>query len=352
MSRNARLVDFVTVTEGVVSFARRFAHIKYMQAPPDILHTERDDAYLAMLREEEEFWDTHVDTPLTRSPLPVVQAYMNERMTGDPNKRWFEAISDYGDFRRGCILGAGPGHVEEHLLSRHPALRLTIMDISRGALERLQARLDKTYPGRAETCQADLNFVELPGSAYDLVVANSSLHHIVNLEHLAFQVNHALSPEGFFFMMDTVSESYFQFSEEKKHLFQVMMDATQEGFGQRTNVVWPDRDNWTFSPFESVRSGEILEVLGRYLREERVRGAGALMSLTIFVRQPAPQTGPVARLRRAAKRALAGQLRPKLDLVRGNAKGELLFAIDSIICDSGALQPGQAFGIYRKRTSA
>ncbi|MEX0786706.1 MAG: methyltransferase [Dehalococcoidia bacterium] len=319
--------------------------------PPDILHTERDDRYLAMLRAEEEFWDTHIETPLTRTPKPAVQAYLNERMTGDPQRRWFEVISDYGNFQRGCMLGAGPGHVEEHLLDRHPGLTLTIMDISGGALERLQERLDKTYPGRAETRQSDLNFVELPEGAYDLVAANSSLHHIVNLEHLAFQVNQSLTPEGFFFMEDTVSESYFQFSDGKKHLFQSLMDATQDGFGQRTNVVWPDRDDWTFSPFESVRSGEILEILARYLREERVNGAAALMSLTIFVRQAAPQPGAPGKLRRLAKRLLARQLRPKMDVVRGKAKGELLFAIDTIICDAGLMPPGLAFGVYRKRMS-
>lgn len=317
--------------------------------PPDIFYMQDDGEYRRLLRAEEEFWDSHVETPLTRSPLPIVQAYLNERMTGDPDRRWFEVISDFGEFRRGCMLGAGPGHVEEHLLSKHPELRLTIMDISSGALERLQERLDKTYPGRAETLQSDLNFVTLPDGEYDLVAANSSLHHIVNLEHLAFQVNQALTPEGYFFMEDTVSESYFQFSEEKKHLFQAMMDATKDGFGQRTNIVWPDRDNWTFSPFESVRSGEILEILASYLREERVKGAAALMSLTIFVRQDPPAAGAANKLRRFARRLLEG--RPKMDVVRGNAKGELLFAVDSMICDSGVMLPGMAFGVYRKRAS-
>jgi len=324
--------------------------------PPDIFHVTRDDEYLHQLRAEEEFWDKRAETPLSRTPPPMVQRYFNERLTGRNDRQWVEMITDYGEFRRGCVLGAGPGKIESYLLSRHKQLRLTFYDISGHALARVQGRLEEEFPGRTDTCQEDLNFATLPSGTYDLLVANSSIHHILNLEHLAFQINECLTPDGYFFMYDTVSESYLQFSEEKKRLFQALRDATPDHPGRASPIQWPDRSNWIFSPFESVRSAEILDVFGWYLEEVRVRKVGALLSLTLFVgRESAPpqQSGGLfsswACLLRASAALRAKLRRPKIDVARGRARTELLFMLDRIVTDTGYLKPGLAFVIYQKR---
>ena len=298
-----------------------------------------------MLREEEEFWDTRKDTKLSRAPWPAVQSYRNQRYTGDPEKLWYQTIGDEGEFTNGCVFGAGPGQVEEYLLGRHPKLRLTIFDLSRETLSRLQQRLDEQYPGRAETRQQDLNFVELPPGAYDLAVANASIHHLVNLEHFAYQVNRSLTAEGRFFMEDVVGESYLQFAEEKKRIFQMFMDATQDSSTPPSTIDWPSRDNWEHSPFESVRSGDILDVFGRYLLPLRIRTSGALPLLTLFVR-PDESEGRLRRAKRAVRARLVGK---RQIIQQGVSKGELLFLLDRTTCDSGRLVPGQAFAIYGKR---
>ena len=316
-------------------------------APQDIfLVSEDDEEYVRMLREEEVFWDAQIDTPLAREPRPAIQRYRNERYTGDPEKLWYQTIGDEGEFTNGCVFGAGPGKVEEYLLGRHPKLRLTIFDLSSDALSRLQQRLDAKYPGRAETKHQDLNFIDLPAETYDLLIANASMHHLVNLEHLAFQVGRSLTPEGRFFMEDVVGESYFQFAEEKKRIFQTFMDATQDSSAQPFKMDWPSRDNWTsMSPFESIRSGDILEVFGRYLLPLRIRTSGALVLLTLFVRTG----GPEGRLTRAIHGLRSRLIGRERIIHQGVSKGELLFFLDSVMCDSGRLVPGQAFGIYAKR---
>ena len=312
------------------------------QAPIDVYHVQADDPeYAQMLRDETEYWDSREETLLSATTSPNVQAYRNERFTGDASKRWFETTGNEGAFSRGCIFGAGPGHVEEALLKQHPSLHLTVFDISGEALARLKRRLNDQFAGRVETQQLDLNFVDLPSGSYDLVVANSSMHHLVNLEHVAFQINQTLTADGRFFMADTVCESFFQFSDEKKRIFQLLIDATQ-GTQTSTSVEWPDRSNWAFSPFESVRSGEVLEVLARYMEPVSLRVVGALLSLAIFVRTESARSGS----RHAIAQWLLGQ---RLLAADEDARAQLLFLVDSLVCDVGRLVPGEAFAIYGKR---
>ena len=312
----------------------------------DTFHVSPDDEkYLRMLREEEEFWDSRIETLLTKTPARAVQRYLNERLTGDPEKLWYQTIGDDGEFTNGCVFGAGPGQVEEHLLKRHPQLRLVIYDLSADALSRLQKRLDDQFPGRAETRKQDLNFVELPTEEYDLAITNSSMHHLVNLEHFAFQVSRSLTSEGRFFMEDVVGESYFQFSKEKKRIYEMYLNATRHSAEPQVSVLWPDRDNWQYSPFESVRSGDILEVFERYLSPLLIRTGSALVSLSLIPRRENAR----GRLHRALARVRATLQGPALTIKQGFARGELLFLLDSLMCDSGRLLPGLVFGIYGKR---
>ncbi|MCH8901040.1 MAG: methyltransferase domain-containing protein [Chloroflexi bacterium] len=325
-------------------------------APPDIYHVERNEDYLRQLQEEADYWDDHPDTLSSKKALDKIWQYQNEQLTGNPKRQWFEMISDYGKFKRGCVLGAGPGDAESELLRQYEQLHLTIYDISGESLIRLQDRLEHEFPGRTETRQEDLNFVTLPANTYDLFVSNASIHHILNLEHLAFQVNDSLTHDGFFFLRDTVGESFFQFSEEKKRLFQAFRTATAEDAGRNMLIQWPDLDNWTDSPFESVRSGDILDVFGTYLRNVRVGTCSALFELTLFA-EPAVNTSRtgIYRIRGmgrlvGALRALRSRLRRKANITRAWAKGDLLIMMDRILSETGYLQPGLAFAIYQKRT--
>lgn len=322
---------------------------------PDDLHVTRDRHYLEQLQEEAGYWDDHVGAWQERAPSPEVQRYYNMRMTGDAERRWYETISGYSDFRRGCVLGAGPGQIERALLEHHGELQLTIHDISGVALDALHGGLEQEFPGRTTIQAEDLNFVTLAEGAYDLVIADSTIHHLVNLEHVAGQINRCLTPDGLFFMHDVVSESYFQFDDEKKRLFQNLADATADGQRPAQPIPWPDPAGWTFSPFESARSGEILGVLAQHLREVSVRTAGPLLALTFvaFAAQAQMNGGSPPRLGRRLRNALLERLGgQQVDAARVKAKQELLFQLDSILSDTGYFKPGLAFAIYQKREAS
>jgi SAM-dependent methyltransferase len=321
----------------------------------EILRVRKDDPeYQRMLREEAEFWDQRAITLASLPRRPSVMQYMNRRLTGDPDKDWYETIPDYGNFKKACIIGAEPGHIESFLLERLPDAHLSFYDISGESLARLRERLESSHPGRTSFHETDVNFIELPENAHDLVIANECVHHLVNLEHVASEINKTLTPDGRFFMFEVVAESYFQYTEEKKRLFEAYARATHPDPANAPEPRWPDRSNWTHSPFEAVRSGDIIAVFDARLDLITRRTLGAMLILTLFWPPDTDQyrgwnkpKSPARRLSDALGIGRKGQLDP----ARRDASEELLFQLDAFVEDSGGLKPGLAFAIYKKRQS-
>lgn len=328
---------------------------------PNLYHVARDAAYLRQLAVEEEFWDrphlfnTDTDTEIH----PAWTRYANERFTGDRKTEWFETIPSYGAFRNGCVLGVGSLRKEAAILRANPALRLTFIDISGKSLKTKEQVLGAQFPGRVAVQQADLNFVELPKNTYDLIVSEHCLHHILNLEYLAAQINDSLMPDGYFFLHDYVGEARFQFADEKKQRFEAaFQDAQRRDAALRSwQLSWPALDNGAYSPFEAVRSDETLGVLRQQLTQVSARPCGALAILILFL---TPKARPLIlqpngaswrkRLRVSAAR-LRRRLRPPGDrrAIERWLSSELL-ALDEAVSDSGLLRPCRAFGVYRKKT--
>ena len=326
------------------------------QEPIDVYHTARDEDYLRLLREEAEFWDQHAEEFFASLGPPKLRAYQNERFTGDQATEWYEVIPKYGEFRRGCVLGCGYERIERQILAQNPSLHLTFYDISGETLARRLRQFQVEFPGRVDTRQEDLNFVLLPENAYDLIVSDTCMHHIVNLEHVAFQANRTLTADGVFFLYDFVAESRFQYCDTKKRVYEAIAYATGPKREAPYAYDWPHLVPWDHSPFEAVRSGETLEVFRSYLEEVELRVAGAILMLFMFAhlhpaspprgRRMLPHrlTSAFAKLRLALARA---QLRRRL--FKSQQLGDLLIIVDRIVSEAGCLKPALAFAVYRKR---
>ena len=52
--------------------------------------------------------------------------------------------------------------------------------------------------------QADLNFIELEENSFDIIYAHASLHHIINLENLFYQLHKGLKKEGRLVILDII----------------------------------------------------------------------------------------------------------------------------------------------------
>jgi SAM-dependent methyltransferase len=203
---------------------------------------------------------------------------------------------------------------------------------------------------RTET--ADLNFVELPPATFDLVASAASIHHVTNVEHLAWQINRTLTPDGWFFLNDYVGEPRFQFDAGKRRLVEILVEnATPPA--RRRPMTWMDTSD--LSPFCGVRSDEVLGVMRAFLREESLRTAGALSVALFRYKRTIAEPLPVPRLHVRAWRGLDDAFRR----LRGRPKRARLYLppallddllrVGDLLADAGIVAPGNALGVYRKR---
>lgn len=306
-----------------------------------------DPGYAADAAAEAEFWaQPHLfgiglpDAAFADGPF---DRYTNRRFTGDPHTRWFDTIVRYGTFTRALILGAASLDIEARLLETHPALHITLCDISAGAIATHAEALNARFPGRADARVMDLNFAELPPAAFDLCVSTATLHHITNLEWLAAQVHHALAAGGYFFLQDYVGEPRFHFTPAKRRVFEAILarDVAERPERSTWTMAWPEDSDTVYSPFEAIRADETLPVLQQQFETVHLRTAGAMSGLFLFRRRAAARRASIA------VRALARLRRPADDARLRRFQQDVML-IDEVLCDSGALQPNNAFGVFRK----
>lgn len=168
---------------------------------------------------------------------------------------------------RGLSLGCGSGRAERWYLQQGVCQSFTGIDVSEDALA--QARADAADAGLdiEYACQ-DLNEIRLEADpGYDLVVCQTILHHVLNLEHLMDEVANALRPDGVFFVYDFIGETQFQFSDERLHWYNEVLQVLPTQMrtnllnGHQVDQVRRPVPGKLASPFEAIRSGEISGLL-------------------------------------------------------------------------------------------
>ena len=254
-----------------------------MKQPEDLLRVLKDTPeYLEMAARESEFWaNVHpfgIEALEQKHETGPVEQHTNRRFTGDENVSWEKTTALRGTFRRGLALGTSLLTEEASILETNPHLHLTFVDISEGPLLRRREILEQRFPGRVAIQVADLNFLELPSEGYDFISSSSTIHHVTNLEYLAYQINRGLTADGHFFLYDYVGEPRFNFSEDKRRLYTEIFhrDTERQGRG-RPELTWLDSSD--LSPFCGVRSDEILPTMRSFLDEIQLRTSDTLTTL-------------------------------------------------------------------------
>ncbi len=187
-----------------------------------------------------------------------------------------EAVRTYRE--RGTPLtmvsvGAGDCAMETTIASGVVAagirdFHMLCLDISNAALERGRERIREAgLEDKFELRNYDFN-QGLPEGQFDVVIANQSLHHVVELETLYATIRQQLNPEGCFLVSDMIGRNgHMRWPEA-----QAVVDEVWEWLPERYRFNWQLQRqeqqfmDWDCSQegFEGIRAQDVLPLLLEY----------------------------------------------------------------------------------------
>lgn len=279
--------------------------------------------YEAMARRENEVWSNMLGTRERSAARAEDQAAAQALRIGRNLLSLPAWMRQSGRRFADCLsIGCGEGRLERQLMATGLCDRFLGLDVAEGALD--DARAAAAAEGLAiDYSTADINFAELPAAAFDLIVAQTSLHHVLHLEHAADQIAHALRPGGVLWIHDYIGESQFQYTEARLAIVNRLVAGLPPTFRYdrvHERQLGPLRrraPGTLVSPFESIRSAEIPDIFRARFDVLAQRETTTLLHLV----------APVGT--RAAYAASE----------EGRALFETLFAMDSLMAEHGVLAP-------------
>ena len=245
------------------------------------------NVYHAMAARENEVWGKIL--PERESSETAIEDRKAEAVLGfDRNYSSLSQLaSEKGlTFEHGLTLGCGTGRCERDLISRGVCRSFHGIDISEHAVAK--AREVAKEQGLPLTYDvADLNFVKLPEKTFDLVVAQTCLHHILFLEHVADQIWRSLKNDGYLWIHDFIGETQFQYDDKRLAIINQILAVLPEKLrkntitGRTTAEIKRPEPGRLGSPFESIRSAEIIPVFQRWFTIEWKLEFDAFLRLVI-----------------------------------------------------------------------
>jgi len=225
------------------------------------------------------------------SPI-VLEKYIQPRISGSASVNWLVGLAGRLRIPRGgrwLSLGCGTGEQEIIAAKAQLFSSLVALDASAQSLEEGRRRAAATGITNIEFGSVNLDSLDLPPSAFDVVLMYMSLHHVKQLRLVLSQVDQALRPAGLFLINEFVGPRQFQFTDLQLGLVRELLDdlpsawRRQRGGEIKTEYVRLPVEHWNRAdPSEAIRSDRIIpEVERRFQVVERIDYGGTLLDLLL-----------------------------------------------------------------------
>lgn len=142
--------------------------------------------------------------------------HLLERLRGSPGSRMLS-------------LGSGPGGVELEIARHVPDAVTLCLDINPDLL-RLGRERAEAEGLAVEFAEADLNTVDLPAAAFDVVFCHAALHHVIELERLMQEIGRTLRPGGVLLTVDVVTRNGYLMWPETREIVAAIWKALPARF--------------------------------------------------------------------------------------------------------------------------
>ena len=252
--------------------------------------------YQAKLEVERKKWGDHLGVEANAEVLgdnwlghPLITEHYQERgnIDGLPWPEWIRKRLG-GPAEKSLDLGCGTADRSLDVFRAGASRYIEGIDISVDRLAEAEARLSQQgIPGsfRAE----DVNSIRLPANTYDLIFSYHSFHHFLELEHIMEQVHQALTPRGLFVLEEFVGPTQFQWTYLQIELVRSILRFLPEDL-RMYRMGWmkefegrpKPEEVEAASPFESIRSGEIVPLFKRYFHVVTVKQLGGTLQHLLY----------------------------------------------------------------------
>ena len=238
------------------------------------------------------------------SELPPIFSYWSNKYLrpkletlgfSDPNQFYVQYISRIAAAApesccRILSLGAGNCDIEVHLseLLIEKGVRnfaFDCLDVNRQMLERgAQLAGQRNLISRFGFIESDINSWVVEKS-YNIVIANQSLHHFVELEILFEKTYESMTDEGFFLANDMIGRNGNMRWPEALELVQAFWSLldNKHKWNHQLHRIEPIYENWdcSISGFEGIRAQEILPLLLKTFQFHCFIGFGNLINVFV-----------------------------------------------------------------------
>lgn len=250
--------------------------------------------YAAAAQAEGRAWGAHLDVERRREmhawlDHPEILAHYEQRGAID-GLSWRHWVSRHlgGPAARSLDLGCGAGSRSLSLWEAGGSRCLEGVDLSGERIAEAERwRRERSVPGRfwAE----DVNALTLEPGRYDLIFSAHSFHHFLALERVLEQSARALTPNGLFILEEFVGPTQFQWTDRQINLTAALLGLLPESLRRfRWDTVKHMEGRPTVaqvvavSPFESIRSSEIVSLVERYFDLFLVRNLGGTIQHLLY----------------------------------------------------------------------
>lgn len=220
---------------------------------------------------------------------PLIAARYRERglIDGLPWERWV-SLQLGRPARRSLDLGCGSGLKSVAVFEAGATERADGIDVSEERVaEGERARAALAMPGRFRV--TDVNNCRLERNAYDLIFSSHSFHHFLELEHIMREVSAALTDDGLFILEEFVGPTQFQWTDQQIDVVKSLMSLLPPELRMlRWNAVKPYEGRPTVadvvaaSPFESIRSADIVPLFRRHFHIVQQRNLGGTLQHLLY----------------------------------------------------------------------
>lgn len=249
--------------------------------------------YAAKIAREAQHWGDRLAVEQTHRNAwldhPFINRHYRDRgfIDGLPWERWVVQRLG-GACGRTLELGCGSAGRSLYLADMGMSRQIEGIDVSPDRVAAGEReRISRNVPGgfRVE----DVNAVRLPRAAYDLIFSCHSFHHFEKLEHVMAEVHEALTPNGVFVLEEFVGPTQFQWTDTQIALVRQLTALLPDRYRTfRWGVVKPYEGRPTpaevvaVSPFESIRSGEIVPLFHRFFDVRTARPQGGTLQHLLY----------------------------------------------------------------------